>query len=125
MSIPPYKALERLLDYTSMKQKVIGQNIANTETIGYKRRDVEFKDIFDSNIELQLKGKTNNSYGSQGNSEFKITIDKSKENISGFNNVDINREMADMAENTILFKFGAKKITGYYRTLQSVIRGGK
>lgn len=118
MSIPPYKALEKLLDYTSLKQKVIGQNIANTETIGYKRRDVEFKDILNSNIAEQMNGSSNKS-------EFKITIDKSKENVSGFNNVDINKEMADLAENTILFRFGAKKITGYYRTLQNVIRGGK
>ena len=118
MSIPSNKVLERLLDYTALKQKVIGQNIANTETIGYKRRDVEFNDMLNSNIAEQMKGSSNKS-------EFKIKIDESKENISGFNNVDVNREMADMAENTILFKFGAKKISGYYRTLQNVIKGGR
>ncbi|MEE9430547.1 MAG: flagellar basal body rod protein FlgB [Melioribacteraceae bacterium] len=118
MSIPPYKALERLLDDTSLKQKVIGQNIANTETIGYQRREVEFKDVLNSNIADQVNGSSNKS-------EFKVITDENEENISGFNNVDVNREMADMAENTILFKFGAKKITGYYRGLQNVIKGGR
>ena len=118
MSIPPYKSLEQLLDYTSLKQKVIGQNIANTETIGYQRKDVEFKEILNSSIANQTNGSSNKS-------EFQIKNDESKENISGFNNVDINREMADLAENTVLFKFGSKKLNGYYRTLQNVIKGGR
>ena len=74
MSIPPYKALERLLDYTSLKQKVIGQNIANTETIGYKRQDVKFKDLLDSSLDLQMKKSSNDYTGNRRKSEFKITI---------------------------------------------------
>lgn len=120
MPFPTNKVLENVLDYSALKQKVIAQNIANSETIGYKRRDVEFKDLFNKGINepLQLKGATNKS-------KLKIVIDESSENISGFNNVDVNREMAELAENTIMFKFSAKKINAYFKSLQSVIKGGR
>ena len=117
MPIREIKILENLLNYSSLKQKVISENIANTETIGYKRRDVDFKDLLESGMKtlsnLDLK-----------KTDFKVTIDKSKENVSGVNNVDVNKEMADMAQNSIMFKFGAKKINTYYQTLQKIIRGG-
>ena len=74
MSIPPYKSLEQLLDYTSLKQKVIGQNIANTETIGYQRKDVEFKEILNSSIANQTNGSSNKSEFQIKNDEKYITL---------------------------------------------------
>ena len=118
MPIPQNKVLESLLDYSALKQKVIGQNIANSETNGYKRRDVEFKKLLVQSME---KTPTSNT----SKSEFEIIVDESQENASGVNNVDVNREMAELAQNTIMFKFAAKKLNGYYQSLQNVIRGGK
>ncbi len=120
MPFPTNRVLENVLDYTALKQKVIGQNIANSETIGYKRRDVEFKDLFNKGINEPLPLK-----GANDKSKLRIVIDESNDNISGFNNVDVNREMAELAENTIMFKFAAKKINAYFRSLQSVIKGGR
>jgi len=118
MPIPQNKVLERLIDYSALKQKAISQNIANAETQGYYRRDVEFKKLLNEGMQ-----KSPNSYLNK--SEFNINVDESMENNSGINNVDVNKEMADLAQNTIMFKFAAKKLTGYYQSLQSVIRGGK
>ena len=47
-----------------------------------------------------------------------------REFLSGINNVDIDKEMADLAENSIMYKFAAKKLQTYFRTLQEVIKGG-
>ena len=118
MPTPSNKVLERLLDYSALKQKVISQNIANAETQGYQRRDVEFNKLLNEGMQ-----KLPNSHLKE--SEFNIKVDESLENNSGVNNVDVNREMADLAQNTIMFKFAAKKLTGYYQSMQSVIRGGK
>lgn len=117
MPIPENKILENLLNYSAIKQKVISQNLANSETVGYKRRDVAFKEMMQqgmktlSNIHLK-------------DEDFEITLDENTENLSGVNNVDVNKEMAEMAQNSIMFKFGSKKINSYYQTLQKVIRGG-
>ncbi len=42
----------------------------------------------------------------------------------GFYNVDIDKEMADLAENYFNFKFATNKISNYYKTIQNVIKGG-
>lgn len=117
MPIPSNKTLERLLDYSALKQKVIGQNIANAETQNYKRREVEFKDLLD-------KGMKNISENNNSGSEFNVNVDEKSAVISNGNNVDVNREMSDMAQNSIMFKFAAKKLNAYYQAMQTVIRGG-
>lgn len=118
MSIPSNKVLEKLLDYSALKHKVIGQNIANADTKGYKRRDIEFKELLQSNMQDLQSSQSKTS-------PFNVKIDEESPVISEGNNVDINREMADMAQNSIMFKFATKKLSGYYQSLQSVIKGGK
>ncbi len=118
MPIPSNKNLEQLLNYTALKHKVIGQNIANANTKNYQRRDVEFK-------ELLNHGMKNLSKSQESNSEFTVKIDEQSEMISNGNSVDVNKEMAELAKNSIMFKFASQKINGYYQTLQGIIRGGK
>jgi len=118
MSIPSHKSLEKLLDFTSLRQKVISQNIANAETKDYKRREVEFKEILDNRMQ-SVKDPQKIS------TEFNVRIDEESPVLSDGNNVDINKEMSEMAKNTIMFQFASKKLHGYYQTLQGVIRGGK
>jgi flagellar basal-body rod protein FlgB len=118
MPIPSNKNLERLLNYTALKHKVIGQNIANANTKNYQRRDVEFKELLNDGMKSISKSQNSNS-------EFSVKIDEQSEVIANGNSVDVNKEMADLAKNSIMFKFASKKINGYYQTLQGVIRGGK
>ncbi len=123
------KLLENLLNYCTIKNKVIANNIANVNTENYKREDVSFKNLLKENSESILKTTNIKHLPSintvQGdNPEFQIIYDESSENISGINNVNIEKEMAELAENTLRFKFASKKFGDYYRTLQNVIRGG-
>lgn len=117
MPIPSNKNLERLLDFTALKHKVIGQNIANANTKNYQRREVEFKELLND-------GMKNLSESLKTNSEFSVKIDEQSEVIANGNSVDVNKEMAELAKNSIMFKFASKKINSYYQTLQGVIRGG-
>ena len=129
MPISNNKLLEKLLDYTSLKQKVISKNIANAGTIGYQRRDIKFNEFLEENIKSSVK-KTDSKHISMTTierpqaSKFKIIDDKEAIDKSGMNNVDIDKEMAEMAENTLMFKLAARKLSGYYKTMQKVIRGG-
>lgn len=121
--------LKNLLDYTSLKQKVISKNIANAGSIGYQRKDVEFQDFLENDLNASVK-KTSSKHISMnvierpGESKFKIIDDKNAESNSGINNVDIDKEMAEMAENSIMFRLAARKLNGYYKTMQKVIKGG-
>lgn len=122
------KLLTNLLDYCTEKNKVIAKNIANIGTENYQRQDVVFKDILMENSNSLLK-KTNPKHldinpNPEGASKFEYINDNSSEMDSGINNVNIEREMSELAENTLRFKFASKKVGDYYKTLQKVIKGG-
>ncbi|MDP2365510.1 MAG: flagellar basal body rod protein FlgB, partial [Ignavibacteria bacterium] len=111
--------------YCSTKNKVLSKNIANIGTENYKRQDVDFKTILSNNIG-QMKS-TNSKHlklPESNRPEFEISKDKSPDNISGVNNVDIDKEMSELAANSIQFRFASRKIGDYYRNLQNVIKGG-
>ena len=119
------KLLEKSLDFTNVKQKIRSQNISNLNTENYKRKDVEFDELFSENLSSGMKVTNQKHIGftEMGENNFKIVDDPSENNASGINNVDMDKEMADMAQNSIVFKFAARKLNGYYRTLQEVIKG--
>ncbi|MCX6169901.1 MAG: flagellar basal body rod protein FlgB [Ignavibacteriales bacterium] len=123
------KLLQNLLDYCSVKNNVIAKNISNIGTENYKREDVVFKDILNENVSSFLKTtdakhisalQINNT----DDSKFEHVFDNSTEMDSGVNNVNIEREMTELAENTLRFKFASRKVGDYFRDIQSVIKGG-
>ncbi len=123
------KLLQNLLDYCSEKNRVIAKNISNIGTENYKRQDVLFKKALNESTNSILKA-TNQKHlgGVQGSPEssstFEYVDDKSEDMASGENNVNIEREMSELAENTLRYKFAARKIGSHYRNIQNVIKGG-
>jgi flagellar basal-body rod protein FlgB len=125
MSASNIKLLEGFIDYCSLRNKVISKNIANIGTENYKREDVVFKDLLDSNME-SLKTSDPKHFGQVNlESENTIKVDNSKDMTSGINNVNIDDEMAELAKNSLQFKFASKKVEDYFKTLQTVIKGGE
>lgn len=124
------KQLETFADFYVEKNKVISKNIANTQTANYRREDIVFKDVLSESISATLKGSERKHFGAQvsegGDSQnFERVLDNSTELNSGVNNVDIDKEMAELAENTLRFKFVSKKLGDYYKNLQEVIKGSR
>jgi len=123
------KLLQNLLDYCAVKNKVIAKNVANIGTENYNREDVTFKDLLDENMGGTLKVDNPKHIGelrADGSidSNYEIVEDKSEEMESGVNNVSIEKEMSELAENALRFKFASKKVGDYYKSIQSVIKGG-
>lgn len=124
----PIKTLEELISYAALRNKVISKNIANTNTEGYKREDVEFNDILNDNMQAQLITNDEKHFTNTPSTivtpEFKVVTDKNSEMASGVNNVDIDKEMASLAENTLLYKFASQNLGDYFKEIQYVIKGG-
>ncbi len=117
---------EQYLNYSSVKNKLISKNIANIGTLNYQREDVSFDNYLKTETQNQLKV----TDGRQINFVTDKSIDPNNEGIvkdtnpeleSNFNNVDIDKEMADMAQNSIMFRFASRKVGNYYKNLQSII----
>ena len=118
--------LEKLVGYASIRQKVISNNISNLSTENFQREEVKFDDYLrmETGGFLKTTRKKHFDVNSIDGSQTIITKDKNPEMASGVNNVDIEKEMADLAENQIMFKFGLRRISSYFKNLQSAIKGG-
>jgi flagellar basal-body rod protein FlgB len=127
--------LERTLDASSLRHKVISNNIANVDTPGFKRSNVLFEEKLKLALEGTGQGKiagyiTNTKHIPIGytmetlvNPEVKLQNDTSLRNDG--NNVDIDVEMAHLAENTLWYQALTQQISGKFSSLKSVINGGR
>ena len=124
------KNLENLISLTSVRQKVIARNISNINTEYYKREEVSFDECMNEGMNTAMKSTSGLHLGGSPTGETKdinITVKKDETMTynSGINNVNIDKEMSDMAENQIMFKFASRKINSYFKTMQEVIKGGR
>ncbi|GBD88069.1 flagellar basal body rod protein FlgB [bacterium BMS3Abin03] len=123
------KQLENLISYLVVKNNVLSKNIANIGTENYKREDVVFKDLMNENLNGGLKTTNPKHFGSNnpasvGGKDYQMVYDPNNDAISGINNVDIDKEMSELAETTLLYRFATRKVGDYFKSIQSVIRGG-
>ncbi|MBG9548147.1 flagellar basal body rod protein FlgB [Cytobacillus firmus] len=121
--------LEQALNYSSLKQKVISQNIANADTPNYKAKDASFKAAFKSALDESMDANKsdyrhydfkNGSSSGQGI----VTRPDTSYNHNG-NSVDLDKEMADLATNQIYYNAVIERVSGKFSSLQNVLRGGK
>jgi len=121
-------SLEKGLQYASLKNKTIAQNIANVDTPNYKAKDVSFKQI------LQNEQSTIISANKTDVRHYDFEITQTNSSVTSFDNfryrndgngVDMDAEQAKLAENTIYYNALVDRINGKLNTLNTVIKGGR
>jgi flagellar basal-body rod protein FlgB len=123
--------LEKSMNVYSLRQKVLSNNIANVMTPGFQARQVSFEAEYKKSLEQSsdLRGvKTNDKHIYIGPNTFRdihprVTFRDDPINDSGLNNVDIDREMAEMAENSLRYEMSTKLINKRFLNIKSAIRG--
>lgn len=117
--------LNRAADASWTRNTVIANNIANADTPGYKRKDVQFEayltsaiaggDNLDEDIQnLDLSAINANTY--IDGSTLSYRIDR--------NNVDINTESAYLAQNQIRYYTLLDSMSQEFSRLKSVVNAG-
>ncbi|SHR15188.1 Flagellar basal body rod protein FlgB [Mycobacteroides abscessus subsp. abscessus] len=120
--------LENALNYSSTKQKVIAQNISNADTPGYKAKNVSFKSELNDAMSTVTGKQTNSKHIAiqrSGRAGVTITTDRNTSYNHTGNNVDIDKEMSDLATNQIYYNAMIERISGKFNSLQTVIKGGR
>jgi len=118
----------KLLDLSSLKNKVSAANIANVETPGYERKTIDFDSELKKSMEsAKIKpAETHPRHIPLGNSDNrppKIISIKSTVNSTGVNSVDIDQEMAELAQNQITYQYGSKMLSKKFNGLRDAIKG--
>lgn len=102
--------LSAVLDFRSERHKVIVSNIANIDTPNYRPKDIVFKE--------ELKALISNEYGA--------TIDKADyEVIDSGEKVNLDSEMAKLAENNLMHNLTVELLARKFRGLNTVLREAK
>lgn len=100
-----YNLIKKSLDASTLRSKVIANNIANVNTKDYKRYYVSFEDSLNQNLD-ELELKTNDDRHIQTAEEpgqVKIEQDTNSSMREDGNNVDIENEMVNQASNTLMY----------------------
>lgn len=125
--------LEKSLDASWYRNDAISQNIANIDTPGYKKKKVSFEEyLSDFGSSDDFEGfRTDPRHIKIGKSSIEdAEINMSEENTNlemrlDGNNVDIDSEMAFMAQNSIKYNVLIQRLSGKFKSIKSVISGGK
>lgn len=121
--------LQKTLDASMLRARVIANNIANVNTPGYQRVDVSFEGQLREALDKgRLQGaRTDNGHVPLGRPDVwnvqpqvERPVDPSEP--SGVNNVDIDTEMAKLAENQIVFNYALKFNKGVYNKLNAAVQ---
>lgn len=121
--------LEKALNGSALSQRAISQNIANVDTPNFKARQVHFQEALkDALGSEKLKAyRTDNRHFEFGNSpsDLYITTRENSMYNHNLNNVDIDKEMSDLAKNQIYYSALIERLNGGFNSLTTAIRGGK
>jgi len=113
------KLLEKALDVYAKQNKAIAQNVANASNPDYNRTNTDFSQVLKSASSQSKLKVTNKRHISSSGLNRNINIDE--KGTGG--NVNITKEMADLAENQIRHEFVAQNLNRYYNILKSSIAG--
>jgi flagellar basal-body rod protein FlgB len=107
----------RSLDTRTLNNKVLAGNIANSETPGYQAKEVSFDKLLEKSMDgaspVGLK-RTHPNHLPE-NLEDDARVESTKEA------VDIDREMAKLAENNVMFQAGVQTLVKKFEALKFTI----
>ena len=123
----------RALAAASLRHEVLSNNIANVNTPYFRRSYVRFEDLLkkelglendplmkpvrthDRHLPLPFRGKARAAIEQESTTNMRVDG----------NNVDIDREMAEIAKNQLYYSVLATQVGGHVRKLKDVINSGQ
>ena len=122
--------IEKSLDAGVLRDKAMANNLANVNTPKYQRIEVKFEDELREALDnRKLKGtRTDPKHLPVGRKELTEVFPrgyraKDPANPGEVNNVDIDIEMAKLAENQVLFNYAVKFMQSQTGTITACIKG--
>ena len=114
-----YQIAKKLLDVADLRHQAISSNLANIETPGYRRIDI------DTNFDSKLKQATeSNNIDNIRNLKPSLSIDQ---NVRGVdpdgNNVKLDSELLAMNKNAMTYEFLTQYVSSSIKRINGVIEG--
>lgn len=117
--------LDRAADASALRNQIIGDNIANVDTPGYKRQDVAFEEDLRKALKNSKYESLDQKVGQIKSGRLNTTVYTDSANFSyrlDGNNVDIDNENVELASNQLKYNGIIQSLDAEFKNLQSVIR---
>lgn len=102
-----------MLDLISQKQRALGSNVANVDTPGYVRRDIDFSQYLGS-MNSPIETKLSTALGPSG-----VIEDRREKEI------DIAEELAEMQKNSLMYTMATRRMSNIITEMRTVLNVGK
>jgi len=125
---PVLNVLQKGLEASSMRQQVLSNNVANIDAPNFKRSDVDFQAVLGAALGEKsgaLSMKLTSSKHIPGVAEgggSGIVMDQATSLRNDGNNVDVDREMTNVAENGLYYNSLTSAISSQLGLLRMVIK---
>ena len=102
-----------MMDLISQKQRALGSNLANIDTPGYVRKDIDFTQYLNT-MNSPLETKLSAALGPSG------VIEDRK-----YEEVDAAEELTSMQKNSLLYTMATRRMSNIITEMKTVINVGK
>jgi flagellar basal-body rod protein FlgB len=110
-------ALQRGLEGAGLRQQVLANNLANANTAGFKRSDVDFQSSLSAALDSGSEaGLDNLSFQPQTDSASALRADG--------NNVDVDQETSSLTENAVAYEAMLEVARSRMQMLKTAMGGG-
>lgn len=125
---PSLNLLERSLDASNVRQRVISNNIANVDTPYFKRSDVKFEELLHNELQgMSVEGKRTDPrhfyIGKPAGSLPEVVTDYQSVMNNNLNNVDIDSEMSQLAKNQLRYNVMVQQANHELKQFKTAIEG--
>lgn len=112
-NINPMNNASLMLDLISQKQRALGSNVANVDTPGYIRRDINFSQYLGT-MNSPLETKLSTALGPSGVLEERQPAE-----------IDMAQELTEMQKNSILYTMATRRMSNLITEMKTVLNVGK
>ncbi|TBL77722.1 flagellar basal body rod protein FlgB [Paenibacillus thalictri] len=126
---PSFQLMERSLDASTLRQKVISNNVANVDTPYYKRSEVRFEEL----LEQQMNGSSLEGRRTDPRHFYigrpaqpvqpEVVSDGNTSINNNLNNVDVDYEMSLMAKNQLRYNVVVQELNSELKRVRTAIEG--
>lgn len=109
---PQLDNLQKAMGRASRRHSLLTENLANLNTPGYKRKDIDFAIVLDEEMAGSFR------------SSDEPRVDNGSIRVDG-SSVDLEREVMSIAETELRYQALADFTSRYFSGLQTVIKGGR
>ncbi|CAM4291211.1 flagellar basal body rod protein FlgB [Paenibacillus typhae] len=126
---------ESFLQILNVRHQTIAENIANADTPHYKKKTVVFEDELrraissSSRDDLEIRKTHFRHFGIKDDNAslipYQIVRNTDTAMNNNGNNVDMDLEMANLAENQLMYNYMADKVSGHYTKIRDMLQNLK